>query len=150
MDRPSNGASAPARAWPSLRHAQGGDAYQSAYYVYEEISQGSSGSNPSSLNGKATAQAAQGNWPEAEAALNEASELVHFLGHCSQHRLIASQNPDFPSTVANLAAVANIQGKAPQSMELLSCVVCLTAAAALTRDAGSCSSLRLRTLSLTT
>jgi coatomer protein complex subunit epsilon len=57
---------------------QGGDAYQSAYYVFEEISQAPSANNASVLNGKAAAQAAQGNWPEAEAALAEAAQIVRF------------------------------------------------------------------------
>lgn len=55
---------------------QGGDAYQSAYYVYDEIAQLPSANNSIVLNGKAVAQACMGNWPESEAALTEALALV--------------------------------------------------------------------------
>lgn len=55
---------------------QGGDAYQSAYYVFDEIAQLPSANNTVVLNGKAIAQACMGNWPEAEASLTEASSIV--------------------------------------------------------------------------
>lgn len=55
---------------------QGGDAYQQAFYVFDEIAQLPSANNVVVLNGKAIAQACMGNWPEAEAALNEAVTVV--------------------------------------------------------------------------
>lgn len=112
------------KAWASARvlsATQGGDAYQSAYYVFEEISQSSSGNNVVVVNGKAAAQAAQGNWPEAEAALAEATELVR-RKPALPSRADAMQNADYAETLANGAALANISGKGPQSKELLSCV----------------------------
>ena len=59
-----------------IHNRQGGEAYQSAYYVYDEIAQMPNANNVIVLNGKAIAQAAQGHWPEADAALTEASTLV--------------------------------------------------------------------------
>lgn len=60
--------------WIGLK--QGGDAYQSAFYCYEELSQGPSANNAIALNGKAIAQAAMHRWPEAEAPLTEAIGIV--------------------------------------------------------------------------
>ena len=62
-------------------HTQGGDAYQSAYYVYDEIAQMPNANNAIVLNGKAIAQAAMGHWPEADAALTEAKGLVCIAFH---------------------------------------------------------------------
>jgi len=62
--------------------AQGGAAYQSAFYVFDEIAQLPSANNVVVLNGKACAQAAMGNWPEAEAALSEANIVVSSSQSC--------------------------------------------------------------------
>ena len=64
-------------AWIGLR--QGGDeqgGYQSAFYCYDEMSQLPGAENVVVLNGKAVAQAAMHRWPEAEAPLSEASQIV--------------------------------------------------------------------------
>jgi coatomer protein complex subunit epsilon len=55
---------------------QGGDGYQSAYYVFDETSTLPGSRNVNILNGKAIAQAAMGHLPEAEAALAESTEMV--------------------------------------------------------------------------
>lgn len=64
-------------AWIALR--QGGEddgGYQSAFYCYDEMSQLPSANNPVVLNGKAVSQAAMHRWPEAEAPLTEALQIV--------------------------------------------------------------------------
>lgn len=53
--------------------------YQEAYYVYEEIKGMQGGRAEGVLNGLAIAQATQGRWDEATAALTEAQELVSIL-----------------------------------------------------------------------
>lgn len=83
-------------AWIGLK--QGGEedtSYQSAFYCYDEISQGPSANNPTVLNGKAVSQAALHRWPEAEAPLTEAA------GIDSNHA----------ATLANSAAIALLSGK---------------------------------------
>lgn len=64
-------------AWIGLR--QGGEddgGYQSSFYCYDEMSQLPSANNAIVLNGKAVAQAALHRWPEAEAPLTEALQIV--------------------------------------------------------------------------
>lgn len=64
-------------AWIGLK--KGGEdegGYQSAFYCYDEMSQLPSANNVVVLNGKAVAQAAMHRWPEAEAPLSEAIQIV--------------------------------------------------------------------------
>jgi coatomer protein complex subunit epsilon len=55
-------------------HLQGGEKYQSAFYVYEELASGPSTSAPLSIVGQAVAELHLGRLPEAEAALTAALE----------------------------------------------------------------------------
>lgn len=54
--------------------AQGGEKYQSAFYVYEELASAPSTSAPLSIVGQAIAELHLGRLPEAEAALTAALE----------------------------------------------------------------------------
>lgn len=51
---------------------QGGEKYQQAFYVFEELAQTPSSSAPRSLVGQAIAEIHLGRLPEAEAALQQA------------------------------------------------------------------------------
>lgn len=53
---------------------QGGEHYQSAFYVYEELASAPGTSAPLSIVGQAVAELHLGRLPEAEAALNMALE----------------------------------------------------------------------------
>lgn len=57
-----------------LSLAQGGEKYQSAFYVYEELASAPSTSAPLSIVGQAVAELHLGRVPEAEAALTAALE----------------------------------------------------------------------------
>ena len=59
-----------AESWVGLR--VGGERYQQAFYVFEEMAQGTSTSAPKSLVGQAVAELHLGRLPEAEAALQQA------------------------------------------------------------------------------
>ncbi|KAJ5744782.1 hypothetical protein N7533_009652 [Penicillium manginii] len=61
-----------AESWVGLR--VGGEKYQSAFYVYEELASGPSTSAPLSIVGQAVAELHLGRLPEAEAALTAALE----------------------------------------------------------------------------
>lgn len=54
---------------------QGGEKYQSAYYVFEELAQAPSTQSPHNLVAQALAELHLGRLPEAEAALQQASQL---------------------------------------------------------------------------
>lgn len=55
-----------------LLHLQGGERYQQAFYVFEEMAQAPSSSATKSLIGQAVAELHLGRLPEAEAALQQA------------------------------------------------------------------------------
>ncbi|CAG8554551.1 11403_t:CDS:2, partial [Racocetra fulgida] len=57
-------------AWVGLR--TGGDKYQEAYYIYEEIAQSPSSNTVKVLNGQAVCNIHLGRYPEAESLLLEA------------------------------------------------------------------------------
>ncbi|KAH8698496.1 putative coatomer subunit epsilon [Talaromyces proteolyticus] len=59
-----------AESWVGLRI--GGEKYQSAYYVYEELASNPNSTAPLSIAGQAIAELHLGRLPEAEAALSEA------------------------------------------------------------------------------
>ena len=100
-------------AWIGLK--QGGEAYQSAFFCYDELSRGPSANNAVVLNGKAVAQAAQHRWPEAEAPLSEAAGIVGLrlpkirLGIMLIVRHY--QDANHATTLANNAAIALLSGK---------------------------------------
>jgi len=58
----------------SVDCAQGGEKYQQAFYVYEEMAQAPSTSATKSLVGQAVAEIHLGRLPEAEAALQQAMQ----------------------------------------------------------------------------
>jgi coatomer protein complex subunit epsilon len=55
--------------------SQGGDKYQAAYYVFEELAQAAATQSLQSLVGQAVAELHLGRLPEAEAAFQQAFEL---------------------------------------------------------------------------
>lgn len=55
-------------------HRQGGEKYQSAFYVYEELASNPNSTAPLSIVGQAIAELHLGRFPEAEAALTAALE----------------------------------------------------------------------------
>ena len=61
-----------AESWVGLRI--GGERYQQAFYVFEEMAQGASTSAAKSLVGQAVAELHLGRLPEAEAALDQAMQ----------------------------------------------------------------------------
>ncbi|KAF3925448.1 hypothetical protein ABW21_db0204227 [Orbilia brochopaga] len=61
-----------AEAWVGLR--AGGDKYQQAYYVFEELAQAPATSSTKSLAGQAVSELHLGRLPEAEVALQQALE----------------------------------------------------------------------------
>jgi len=63
-------------AWIALKEGGEEGGYQSAFYCYDEMSQLPSANNPVVLNGKAVSQAAMHRWPEADAPLTEAGQIV--------------------------------------------------------------------------
>lgn len=54
---------------------QGGDKYQQAYYVFEELAQASATQSVQALVGQAVSEIHLGRLPEAEAALQQARDL---------------------------------------------------------------------------
>ncbi|KAF2005761.1 hypothetical protein P154DRAFT_518480 [Amniculicola lignicola CBS 123094] len=62
-----------AEAWAGMR--EGGDKYQSAFYVFEELASTTATQSPHSLVAQAVSELHLGRLPEAEAALQEAINL---------------------------------------------------------------------------
>ena len=74
---------------------QGGEKYQAAYYVFEELAQASATQSVQSLVSQAVAELHLGRLEEAEAALKQAQEL----------------DPNDSEVLANLVVLNTIQGK---------------------------------------
>lgn len=74
---------------------QGGEKYQQAFYVYEELAQAPSTSAPKSLVGQAVAELHLGRLPEAEAALQQAIQ----------------KDPRYVEAVTNLVVLNALLGK---------------------------------------
>jgi coatomer protein complex subunit epsilon len=74
---------------------QGGDKYQSAYYVFEELAQAPSTQSIQNLVSQALAELHLGRLPEAEAALQQAMQL----------------DPESEDVFANLVVLHTILGK---------------------------------------
>ncbi|KAI9767755.1 MAG: hypothetical protein M1840_005436 [Geoglossum simile] len=82
-----------AESWVGLR--VGGEKYQQAFYVFEELAQAPSSSAPKSLVGQAVTELHLGRLPEAEAALQQALDKD-------------SKNPD---AMVNMIVLSVISGK---------------------------------------
>ncbi|KAL9610971.1 MAG: hypothetical protein Q9167_004348 [Letrouitia subvulpina] len=82
-----------AEAWVGMR--VGGESYQSAFYVFEELAQTPSTTAPKSLISQSIAELHLGRLPEAEAALNQALE----------------KEPRDIEAVANAVVLGTIMGK---------------------------------------
>ncbi|KAL9033874.1 MAG: hypothetical protein Q9214_007303, partial [Letrouitia sp. 1 TL-2023] len=82
-----------AEAWVGMR--VGGESYQSAFYVFEELAQTPSTTAPKSLISQSIAELHLGRLPEAEAALNQALE----------------KEPTDIDAVANAVVLGTIMGK---------------------------------------
>ncbi len=83
-----------AESWANLREG-GSEKYQSAFYVYEELASTPGTTSPTALVGQAVAEIHLGRTEEAEAALQQATEL---------------QNADVQA-IANSVVLASIMGK---------------------------------------
>lgn len=80
---------------------QGGEQYQSAFYVYEELASAPSTSAPLSIVGQAVAELHLGRIPEAEAALSAALEKY----------------PDDVELIANSVVLNVLAGKPTEELE---------------------------------
>lgn len=74
---------------------KGGEKYQAAYYVFEELAQAAATQSVQSLVGQAVAELHLGRLPEAEAAFQQAHEL----------------DPKNPDVLSNLVVLNTILGK---------------------------------------
>jgi coatomer protein complex subunit epsilon len=83
-------------------YLQGGEKYQSAFYVFEELAQTSQSQSPHSLVAQAVSELHLGRLPEAEAALQQAIEI----------------NPKSADTIANLVVLNTLLGKTKETAEL--------------------------------
>ncbi|KAJ5752672.1 coatomer subunit epsilon [Penicillium odoratum] len=88
-----------AESWVGLRI--GGDKYQSAFYVYEELASAPSTSAPLSIVGQAVAELHLGRLPEAEAALTAALE----------------KHPEDAELIANTIVLNVLSGKPSTDLE---------------------------------
>ncbi|KAF2729379.1 coatomer subunit epsilon [Polyplosphaeria fusca] len=82
-----------AESWVGMR--EGGEKYQSAFYVFEELAQNSATQSSSSLVAQAVSELHLGRLPEAEAALAQAVAL----------------DANAPDTIANLMVLNTLLGK---------------------------------------
>ena len=80
---------------------QGGEQYQSAFYVFEELASAPSTSAPLSIVGQAVAELHLGRLPEAEAALSAALEKY----------------PDESELIANTIVLNVLAGKPTEELE---------------------------------
>ncbi|CAJ0911459.1 12113_t:CDS:2, partial [Entrophospora sp. SA101] len=88
-------------AWVGLK--TGGDKYQEAYYIYEEIAQSPSSNTVKILNSQAVCNIHLGRYPEAESLLLEA----------------LNKNNDDPDTLVNLIVVSNFTRKHTEATEII-------------------------------
>lgn len=82
---------------------QGGESYQSTFYVYEELASAPSTSSITSLIGQAVSELHLGRLPEAEAALQQ---------------VLAAEQVD-PQGIANAIVLANVMGKKSEDVQAL-------------------------------
>jgi coatomer subunit epsilon len=87
-----------AESWVGLR--LGGERYQQAFYVFEELAQAPATSSIYSLVSQAVAEMHLGRVEEAQAALEQAMQ----------------KKPDFSDALANLLVLTVITGKEPKEL----------------------------------
>lgn len=87
-----------AEAWVGLR--VGGEKYQQAFYVFEELAQAVSTSATKSLISQAVAELHLGRYDEAEAALQQALE----------------KEPNNANAIANMIVLSTLAGKQDESL----------------------------------
>ncbi|KAL8933463.1 MAG: hypothetical protein Q9211_005770 [Gyalolechia sp. 1 TL-2023] len=90
-----------AESWIGMR--VGGESYQSAFYVFEEMAQTPSSSSSKSLISQAISELHLGRFPEAEAALNQALQ----------------NDPKDTAALANAIVLATIMGKSAEQQQYL-------------------------------
>jgi coatomer protein complex subunit epsilon len=88
--------------YKTLTNPQGGEKYQSAFYVFEELAQTSQSQSPHSLVAQAVSELHLGRLPEAEAALQQAIAI----------------DPKSADTIANLIVLNTLLGKSKETAEL--------------------------------
>jgi coatomer protein complex subunit epsilon len=81
---------------------QGGEKYQSAFYVFEELAQASATQSSHSLVAQAVSELHLGRLPEAEAALEQAVTV----------------DENSPDTIANLVVLNTLLGKKDEAAKL--------------------------------
>lgn len=98
---------------------QGGEKYQQAFYVFEELAQAPSTSSITSLVSQAVSELHLGRVEEAQSALEQAIQ----------------KQPDYAEAIANLLVLTVVLGKDPA--ELTACVNPLFYSS-MTRDPTNC------------
>ncbi|KAF2470123.1 coatomer subunit epsilon [Lindgomyces ingoldianus] len=91
-----------AESWVGMR--EGGEKYQAAFYVFEELAQANQSQSPHSLVAQAVSELHLGRLPEAEAALNQAIAL----------------DSNSADTIANLIVLNTLLGKKDETTQLRS------------------------------
>ncbi|ORY13131.1 coatomer epsilon subunit-domain-containing protein [Clohesyomyces aquaticus] len=91
-----------AESWVGMR--EGGEKYQAAFYVFEELAQTNQSQSPHSLVAQAVSELHLGRIPEAEAALQQAIAL----------------DPNSADTIANLIVLNTLLGKKEETAQLKS------------------------------
>ncbi|KAF2822197.1 hypothetical protein CC86DRAFT_331047 [Ophiobolus disseminans] len=89
-----------AESWVGMR--EGGEKYQSAFYVFEELAQTSQSQSPHSLVAQAVSELHLGRLPEAEAALQQAIAI----------------DPKSADTLANLVVLNTLLGNTKETEKL--------------------------------
>jgi coatomer protein complex subunit epsilon len=92
----------PLQTTKANNYLQGGEKYQSAFYVFEELAQTSQSQSPHSLVAQAVSELHLGRLPEAEAALQQAHEIA----------------PNNADTIANLVVLNTLLGKTKETADL--------------------------------
>ncbi|KAL8631097.1 hypothetical protein Q9189_003208 [Teloschistes chrysophthalmus] len=96
-----------AESWVGTR--VGGESYQSAFYVFEEMAQTPSSTSAKSLVAQAITELHLGRLPEAEAALNQA--LQQHQRQQNDEGSSSSSKDDDVEAVANAVVLATLMGK---------------------------------------
>lgn len=91
-----------AESWVGMR--EGGEKYQSAFYVFEELATTSQSTSPHSLVAQAVSELHLGRLPEAEAALQQAISI----------------DPTSADTIANLIVLNTLLGKPEETSQFKS------------------------------